>query len=153
MRNGFNPNEAQEEAIKNVEGPLYLVSGPGSGKTRVLLWRTVNLIVFYDVKPEEIFLSTFTEKAAKQLKAGLISLLVLATEETGKHYDISGMYVGTVHSLCQRFILERRFKNTLKKKSPTIMQELDQYFHISSNKFLEEAKSSNRACLLRIQTL
>ncbi|WP_052085848.1 ATP-dependent helicase [Clostridium sp. HMP27] len=139
IKTGFKPNRAQEEAIKNIEGPLYIVAGPGSGKTRVLLWRCVNLIVFHEINPEEIFLSTFTEKAAKQLKAGLISLLALATAETGKHYDISDMYVGTVHSLCQRFILDKRFKNALKKKLPTIMQEIDQYFYISSNKFLGEA--------------
>lgn len=139
IKSGFKPNEAQAEAIKDVDGPLYLVAGPGSGKTRVLLWRCVNLIVFQHVKPEEIFLSTFTEKAAKQLKAGLISLLGVATAETGIYYDISDMYVGTVHSLCQRFILEKRFNNTLKKKLPTIMQEIDQYFYISNNKFLGEA--------------
>ncbi|GFZ30324.1 DNA helicase [Clostridium zeae] len=140
IKSGFNPNKAQEESIKNINGPLYLVAGPGSGKTRVLLWRCVNLIVFHDVKPEEIFLSTFTEKAAEQLKAGLTSLLALATAETKKHYDISNMYVGTVHSLCQRFILDKRFKNDLKKKRPIIMQEIDQYFYVSSNKFLGRAE-------------
>ena len=61
---GFNPNEQQEEAIRFTSGPLYLTAGPGSGKTRVLLWRTLNLIVFNGVDPSEIFLSTFTEKAA-----------------------------------------------------------------------------------------
>lgn len=139
IKSRFKPNKDQEEAIKNVQRPLYIVAGPGSGKTRVLLWRCVNLIVFHNVKPEEIFLSTFTEKAAQQLKAGLTSLLALAAAETGKYYDVSNMYVGTVHSLCQRFILDKRFKNNLKKKLPIIMQDIDQYFYISSNKFLEEA--------------
>lgn len=139
VKTGFKPNKAQEEAIKDVDGPLYLVAGPGSGKTRVLLWRCVNLIVFQHVKPEEIFLSTFTEKAAKQLKEGLISLLGVATVETGTYYDLSDMYIGTVHSLCQRFILEKRFNNTLQKKLPIVMQEIDQYFYISNNKFLGEA--------------
>ena len=59
----FEPNEAQRKAILHTEGPLFLTAGPGSGKTRVLLWRTLNLLVYHDVKPEEIFLSTFTEKA------------------------------------------------------------------------------------------
>ena len=140
IKNGFKPNEAQEESIKSVEGPIYLVAGPGSGKTRVLLWRTVNLIVFNNIKPEEIYLSTFTEKAAEQLKNGLLSLLALATEETGEHYDISSMYVGTVHSLCQKFIVDKRFENNLKKKLPIIMQELDQYFYVNNNKFLNTAQ-------------
>ncbi len=62
----FKPNKEQKKSILYTGGPLYLPAGPGSGKTRVLLWRTLNLIVFHEVKPEEIFLSTFTEKAALQ---------------------------------------------------------------------------------------
>ena len=97
----FTPNPNQEQAIQHTGSPLFLTAGPGSGKTRVLLWRTLNLLVFHEVKPEEIFLSTFTEKAAFQLKEGLQSLLGLVTNLTGTPYDISRMYVGTVHSLCQ----------------------------------------------------
>lgn len=51
----FEPNDNQERAIFHVNGPLYLPAGPGSGKTRVLLWRTLNLIVFHDIRPDEIF--------------------------------------------------------------------------------------------------
>ena len=79
---GFTPNSKQEQAIHHIAGPLHLPAGPGSGKTRVLLWRTVNLIVFHGVKPDEIFLSTFTEKAALQLKEGLRSLLAVASRHT-----------------------------------------------------------------------
>ncbi|MCL2181587.1 MAG: UvrD-helicase domain-containing protein, partial [Treponema sp.] len=57
---GFTPNENQRKAIFFTNGPLLLTAGPGSGKTRVLLWRTVNLIVFHGVNPNKIFLSTFT---------------------------------------------------------------------------------------------
>lgn len=67
----FKPNPAQKKAILHKDGPLFITAGPGSGKTRVLLWRTLNLMVFHGVKPEEIFLATFTEKAALQLKQGL----------------------------------------------------------------------------------
>jgi len=105
---GFTPNPAQEQAIGHVAGPLYLPAGPGSGKTRVLLWRTVNLIVFHGVKPDEIFLSTFTEKAALQLKEGLRGLLAIASRHTDQHYDMAGLYVGTVHALCRRLLLDRR---------------------------------------------
>jgi hypothetical protein len=79
----FCPHPNQEKAILLTKGPLYLPAGPGAGKTRVLLWRTVNLIAFQGVRPEEIFLATFTEKAALQLKEGLRSLLDVATEITG----------------------------------------------------------------------
>jgi len=128
---GFKPNPQQKEAILHTDGPLFLPAGPGSGKTRVLLWRTLNLIVFHGVKPEEIYLSTFTEKAARQLKEGLRALLGLASNWTGKPYDIAQMYVGTVHSLCQRLVLDRRFyPNRQRGKSPVLLDELGQYFHL-----------------------
>lgn len=127
----FEPNSSQEAAILHVNGPLFLTAGPGSGKTRVLLWRTLNLIVFHDVKPEEIFLSTFTEKAAFQLKEGLRTLLGIVTNETGTPYDIAKMAIGTVHSICQRILTDRRFSiGAERPRSPKIMDELDQYFFL-----------------------
>lgn len=132
----FKPNDGQREAILSLEGPLFLMAGPGSGKTRVLLWRTINAIVFHNVTPEDIFLSTFTEKAAKQLKDGLQTILGTVTNHTGTPYDISRMYVGTVHSLCQKIIGDRRFiKNRSRVKPPILMDALDQYYFINSRSF------------------
>jgi DNA helicase-2/ATP-dependent DNA helicase PcrA len=132
----IKPNDEQCQAIQHVDGPLYLTAGPGSGKTRVLLWRTLNMIVFHDIKPEEIFLSTFTEKAALQLKEGLRTLLGLVTNLTGQPYDLSTMYIGTVHSLCQRMLSDRRhfFVDRHRNRPPQLVDELGQYFHISKNR-------------------
>ena len=85
----FKPNESQKEAILHTEGPLFLPAGPGSGKTRVLLWRVINLVVNHGVAPEEIYLSTFTEKAALQLRDGLRAMLGAVTAVTNKPYDLS----------------------------------------------------------------
>lgn len=130
---GFTPNPAQRDAITHTDKPLFLPAGPGSGKTRVLLWRTVNLIACHDIKPEEIFLSTFTEKAAFQLKQGLNALLGLVTNLTGKPYDIAEMYIGTVHSLCQRILTDRRLSDNKERMTrPVILDALQQYFFLRS---------------------
>ena len=105
----FTPNSAQEGAIRHVDGPLYLTAGPGSGKTRTLLWRTLNLVAFEGVPPDEIYLSTSTEKAAHQLKEGVQAQLGYVTNFTGRPFDLAPMYIGTVHSLRQRILSDRRF--------------------------------------------
>ena len=129
----FSPNDEQRAAILHTDGPLYITAGPGSGKTRVLLWRAVNLIVFHGVRPEEIYLSTFTEKAAHQLTEGLRDLLGLVTNYNGQPYDLAGMYIGTVHSLCRRMLTDRRrfFVDRQRHQTPALMDALAQYLHLS----------------------
>lgn len=139
----FRPNPQQRQAIEYVGGPLFLTAGPGSGKTRVLLWRTVNLIVVHGAKPEDIFLSTFTEKAAHQLREGLRTLLALVTERTGRYYDLANMYVGTVHSLCQRIISDRRFSPDRRRpKAPLLMDALSQYLYLYRDRDWQRLVSS-----------
>jgi DNA helicase-2/ATP-dependent DNA helicase PcrA len=97
----------------------------------VLLWRTVNLITTHGVRPDEIFLSTFTEKAALQLRNGLRALLSAVSEKTGTPYDIAKLYVGTVHSLCQRLLLDRRISvHRSRSKPPILLDELGQYMFL-----------------------
>ncbi|MCJ8291031.1 MAG: ATP-dependent helicase [Crocinitomicaceae bacterium] len=138
---GFKPNPKQEKAIRHVDGPLFLTAGPGSGKTRVILWRTVNLIVFHNIDPKRIFLATFTEKAAHQLKDGLRSLLGMVTNKTGQPYDISGMAIGTVHSICQDILIDRERKfseDGTRSRSPVLLDALSQYFKIYRRNFWRE---------------
>ena len=89
------------------------------------------MIVFHNVKPGEIFLATFTEKAARQLKEGLQHLLGHVTNQTGQAYDLSEMAIGTVHSICQKLITDRRFSSGGNRRIvPHLLDSLGQYFHL-----------------------
>lgn len=136
----FTPNKEQEKAILyDGKEPLFITAAPGSGKTRVLLWRVVNLIACQNIKPEEIYLSTFTEKAAFQLREGLKSMLGLASNETNQPYDLSKMYLGTIHSNCHRIITDRNFlKDKHRTRPPIVLAESQQYFHIYRKRFWDE---------------
>lgn len=100
---GQIPNPGQQQAIERLSGPVLMVAGPGSGKTKTLITRTLNLLINHKVSPDKILLCTFTEKAAKQLRerlnAGLVKCKV-------KGIDIHEMTIGTIHSVCQSVIDE-----------------------------------------------
>ena len=64
----LNENGPQKEAISITEGPMLIIAGPGSGKTFVLVLRTLNILLQGLAKPSEILLCTFTEKSAFELR-------------------------------------------------------------------------------------
>ena len=89
-------NPPQQEAVVFGEGPLLILAGPGSGKTRVLTHRAAWLIKKRGVNAKNILLLTFTNKAAEEMKTRLARLL------DTKDYQLP--WAGTFHSFCARVL-------------------------------------------------
>jgi DNA helicase-2/ATP-dependent DNA helicase PcrA len=90
---GLNPDQAR--AVDAPDGPLLIFAGAGSGKTRVLTHRIAHVLATRDVRPGEICAVTFTNKAAREMRARLEALLGGTT---------TGMWLGTFHSLGVRLL-------------------------------------------------
>ncbi len=88
-------NASQKEAIESIRGPVLIMAGAGSGKTRVLTYRYAHLVKTYQVDVENILAITFTNKAAEEMKSRISDLLNL---------DRSPKWVSTFHSLCVKIL-------------------------------------------------
>ena len=88
-------NPEQETAVRHPGGPLLVLAGAGSGKTRVLTARIAHLIRERGVAPSRIFAVTFTNKAAGEMRARVGTLLGA---------DPRGLWIGTFHSLSARLL-------------------------------------------------
>ena len=109
-------NPAQREAAEAIKGPVLILAGPGSGKTRVITYRVAYLVRRCGVSPHHIMAVTFTNKAAREMKERLEQLLGQATE---------ALTLGTFHAICAR-ILRREGKAVGLESSFVIYDEDDQ---------------------------
>jgi DNA helicase II / ATP-dependent DNA helicase PcrA len=109
-------NPAQREAVLHTEGPVLVVAGAGSGKTRVLTYRIVHLLRAAGAKPNEILAITFTNKAAGEMKRRLEGLVGGVARS---------MWVMTFHAACGR-ILRREIPRLGYRSNFTIYDQADQ---------------------------
>lgn len=107
-------NPVQREAVQHTEGPLLILSGAGSGKTRVITHRIAYLIRNHGVSPFNILAVTFTNKAAEEMRTRLENLI-----------GPSQLWVATFHSTCAR-ILRRDIHHLGYERSFTIYDTSDQ---------------------------
>ena len=109
-------NPAQKAAVLKTDGPLLIVAGPGSGKTRVITHRIAYLVHHHNISPYNILAVTFTNKAAKDMKHRLNTLVEQSTQK---------LSVSTFHSFCAG-LLRREGSHTGLERNFTIYDSEDQ---------------------------
>lgn len=105
-------NPEQRLAVEMTEGPLMVMAGAGSGKTRVLTHRIAYLIEEKQVYPSNILAITFTNKAAKEMRARVSDLVGQVAQ---------GMWIGTFHAICVRIL--RRYVHTIGYSSDFVIYD------------------------------
>lgn len=131
-------NETQLEAVKITDGPLLILAGPGSGKTRVITYKIAYLLEQEKAKPWEVLAITFTNKAAKEMKERLHNLI----EE-----DIKGMQISTLHSFGLRVIkeyydffgLDRTFTIIDESDSISLIKKIIKELNLDEKKYIPRA--------------
>jgi DNA helicase II / ATP-dependent DNA helicase PcrA len=138
LLNGLNPE--QQKAVKATDGPLLIMAGAGSGKTRVLTHRIAYLMVEKRVNPYNILAITFTNKASREMRERIARMMGGAADE---------VWISTFHSMCVR-ILRRDIDRIGYNRNFTILDTSDQLSVIKQvlkDKKLDPKKYDPRALL------
>lgn len=120
-----HPNSEQQVVIQEISGPVLVVAGPGSGKTFCLVERVANILKTTGIAPERILVSTFTEKAARELVTRITSRLG-GIESLGNPLDLT---VGTLHSIFLSILEEFRAYTRI-QKNYTVLDQFDQQYFL-----------------------
>ncbi|MBD1137578.1 UvrD-helicase domain-containing protein [Pelagibacterales bacterium SAG-MED43] len=118
-----NLNEAQKQAVTYLEGPLLIVAGAGSGKTKVLTSRIAHIIKERKAYPNQILSVTFTNKAAKEMQSRVSR--ILGAEATGLSWS------GTFHSICAKLL--RKHASAVKLNSNFTIIDTDDQIRLIKN--------------------
>lgn len=118
-------NPAQRTAVESIDGPVLIIAGPGSGKTKTLVDRIVYLIAAKNVPSENILVATFTEKAAKEL----ITRVTNRASSLGVPVNLADMYIGTLHGIFLR-ILEEHRADTRLLRNYRVLDQFEQAYMV-----------------------
>ncbi len=125
-------NDDQRLAVSHpYDRPLWIIAGPGTGKTHTLVWLTLKRILVDGVDPSRIILTTFTRKAAAELESRLLlsrQKLVAGGVHEAESIDLSRITLGTLHSICSRVLQDQRYEPTLRIR--VLEDELAQQFFL-----------------------
>lgn len=130
-------NDKQQEAVEHFEGPLLILAGAGSGKTRVLTHRIAYLIEEHQINPFQILALTFTNKAANEMRERVDQIV---------SYGAGSVWVSTFHSTCvrilRRFIdhigYDRSFTIYDADDQKSLMKDICKHMNIDTKKFREK---------------
>ena len=138
-QSGRQLNDEQKAVITHGSGPLWVIAGPGSGKSEVLVLRCLKLACIDKVPPKSIILTTFTEKAAKNIQDRLMIYKndLDQVEESLRKIDLFQVRVGTLHSLCNDIMQEYRY---VEYQNYRLLDDIDQLLFVYEQSVL----ASNR---------
>ena len=162
---GLNPE--QRDATTTISGPMLILAGAGSGKTRVITQRIAHLIDSCDVRPESILAVTFTNKAAGELKlrlrAGLDRRLRETSGESAVNLQAALAHleeasIGTIHAFCAQVLRERPVEACVDPAFEELNElqsgELrNRAFHAWFQKRLNEDSPALRRALMRVWSI
>lgn len=125
-------DDEQQQAVEHdYSCPLWLIAGPGTGKTHTLVWLTLKRILVDGISADRLFITTFTTKAAAELRerltteiARLVQIHIIEADDV----RVEAIYVGTLHSLCTRILQEERYEPTFRVR--VLEDERAQQFYI-----------------------
>lgn len=130
-------NDKQQEAVRHFEGPLLILAGAGSGKTRVLTYRIAYLMEKHQINPYNILALTFTNKAANEMRERVDKIVP---------YGSQNIWVSTFHSTCVRILrryidhlgYERSFTIYDSDDQRALMKDICKHLNIDTKKYKEK---------------
>jgi len=146
QQSGRQLNQGQIAVVTHGTGPLWVIAGPGSGKTEALVLRCLKLTCVDEVPPKSIILTTFTEKAAKSMqdRLAIYKSHLDQVDPNLRSIDLFQLRVGTLHSLCNDIMQEYRYPGY---QNYRLLDEIDQLLFVYEHSILA-ASNQPRAVYL-----